>query len=523
MAQNHGAKGLALIRWIGLAMGLPALGAVIMLGGDAAVAIRHLDRIAFEREADALDRGVHLLGELHASEQMALTMWDDAFRNVVASRKPAWIKANFGRKAFAQPSLQQVLIVDPLGKAVFSSEFDSAPPADRAAAILTAVAPQMDRARALYSAAVAAGEGFGERQPGALTDGVYVSDVARIEGRPALITLSPFTPDIADVDVPEDPTLLLGIEFMGDAVLAKLSTMANLDKVSLVPASEALSVAAPSHGIRNAAGTTLAYATWSSAPPGTAVLHAAVPAIAASIALTAILTVVGAVLMRRLTRRLSDSEQAALYASRHDAATGLANRRCFMSVFERLLARSDKKESAGVVLLIDSDYFKTVNDTLGHAAGDAVLSAIAERLKGLSDRLSIAARLGGDEFAVVSLAIESRSGAPALMRSILEAIMRPVRFETHVINVSVSIGAAVFQSSKGGEIDDLLAKADMALYRAKRDGRGCARLYDPALDTGAMPELPSSRHPANDLSRVLASQLTPAKKAPQPMLETSAA
>jgi diguanylate cyclase (GGDEF)-like protein len=242
------------------------------------------------------------------------------------------------------------------------------------------------------------------------------------------------------------------------------------------------------------------HVTWSGSQPGTEILRAALPAIAASIALIALLTLLAAVTVRRLTRRLADSEQAALHASRHDAATGLANRGWFMSVFGRLLAPGGRETGSYAVLLIDCDYFKSVNDTLGHAAGDAVLGAIAERLKSLDSRLAIAARLGGDEFALISARLGASTDAASLVQGVEKALMRPVVFETHAIPVSVSIGAAVFEGATRQTIDELLAKADMALYRAKRDGRGCSRIYDPAFDTGATPEAPPVRTPANDRS-----------------------
>ena len=119
--------------------------------------------------------------------------------------------------------------------------------------------------------------------------------------------------------------------------------------------------------------------------------------------------------MRRLTRKLADSEQAALYASRHDWRRACQPRLVHdaSSTSCWLVAQRAERVSRAV-LLIDCDYFKSINDTLGHAAGDAVLRNLAERMKSLDrDRVAIAARLGGDEFALISAPLKAPADAAA--------------------------------------------------------------------------------------------------------------
>jgi diguanylate cyclase (GGDEF)-like protein len=216
------------------------------------------------------------------------------------------------------------------------------------------------------------------------------------------------------------------------------------------------------------------------------------------LALIALMTLLAAFAMRRMTRRLAESEHAAVYASRHDTATGLANRGWFMRVFSGLLTPAGGKAETRAVLLIDCDHFKSINDTLGHAAGDAVLAAIAARLEALRPQIAIAARLGGDEFAVVTAPLDRPEDAAAQVRDISDALTASVLYESYVIMVGVSVGAAVFETPSMLSIDTWLARADMALYRAKRDGRGCARVFDAELDASDLPLLPNTRRPAND-------------------------
>ncbi|HEX2843122.1 sensor domain-containing diguanylate cyclase [Hyphomicrobium sp.] len=484
MTSIQGSNGGALVRWIGLAIGLPALIAVVLLGKDTLMVIEKINEDALKRETAALERGMKMLGELHASQVLQQTLWDEAFRNIVVSKRQSWIQEYFGTDAISSNGMQQLIIVEPDGKASFSSKYNAAPPPDQVAGLLAAAAAPMERSRQLYRLARASGEGFDERMPGAMTDGIYVNDFITVDGHPAMITVSPITPDDEKHATPAEPTLVLGIQTMTEPLLDRLETLSHIDGLEHVTAEHEARTGEHVHEVRDANGNMVTRVTWDFSSPGYEILWAAMPAIALSLGLIAMMTTFAAVTVRRLTRKLSESEQAALYASRHDTATGLANRGWFMRVFAGLLGPVDGPNKTHAVLLIDCDYFKSVNDTLGHAAGDAVLVAISERLKALKERIAIAARLGGDEFALVTSPLARADEALSVVQEIEQALMRPVVFETHVIPVSVSIGAVTVETPSTLSIDAWLAKADMALYRAKRDGRGCSRLYDPAVDAG---------------------------------------
>ncbi|WP_439543841.1 diguanylate cyclase [Hyphomicrobium sp.] len=479
-------SGVKLARWIGLAMGLPALVAVVLLGKDAILVVNEINENALKREQAAVERGIKLLGELHASEMVSQTNWDAAFHNVVLNKRTEWIRKNFGSEALSPSGPQQIVIVDPSGRATFSSEFNAAPPPDKVAGLLAAAAVPMDRARKLYKDARVSGD-FDKRQDGAMTDGLYVNDFVKLDGQAALITVSPFTPDDEAIETPSEPTLLIGVQVMTPAVLDKLESLSHIDELNVVSPKHLDEAGENTHPVLDARGNVIAHLSWDFASPGHAILLAALPAIAVSLGLIVAMTLFAALTVRRLTRRLAESEQTALYASRHDAATGLANRGWFMSVFSNLLTSREQKQDTYAVLLIDCDHFKAINDTLGHAAGDAVLRAIADRLRALDGRLTIFSRLGGDEFAAVTRPLACTEDAAAVVHLVERTLMMPVLYGSKVLDVSVSIGAAVFEAPSPLSVDVWLAKADIALYRAKRDGRGCSRLFDPAQD-GDAPE-----------------------------------
>jgi diguanylate cyclase (GGDEF)-like protein len=175
------------------------------------------------------------------------------------------------------------------------------------------------------------------------------------------------------------------------------------------------------------------------------------------------------------------AEERIRHMARHDALTDLPNRLQFKEQFTEALKRVARRESVAV-LCLDLDRFKCVNDTLGHAVGDLLLKQVSRRLFECVRKTDFVARFGGDEFAMVQAGSEQPQGATAMARRIIEALSAPYEVESHQIIIGVSIGIAVAPSD-GADTDILLKNADMALYRAKNDGRGTFRFFEPAMDT----------------------------------------
>jgi diguanylate cyclase (GGDEF)-like protein/PAS domain S-box-containing protein len=168
------------------------------------------------------------------------------------------------------------------------------------------------------------------------------------------------------------------------------------------------------------------------------------------------------------------------HMARHDALTDLANRTLFREKTEAAIARV-RRRGAVAVLCLDLDHFKAVNDTLGHPAGDALLCAVTDRLRDCVRDIDTVARLGGDEFAILQLGIERPEEAGALARRVIEALSRPYDIEGQQVVIGASIGIAIYPGD-GCDSDQLLKHADLALYRAKGDGRGTFRFFEPEMD-----------------------------------------
>jgi diguanylate cyclase (GGDEF)-like protein len=168
------------------------------------------------------------------------------------------------------------------------------------------------------------------------------------------------------------------------------------------------------------------------------------------------------------------------HMAHHDALTGLPNRVRIREELGRALVQA-RQGGKLAVLCLDLDHFKAVNDTLGHPVGDALLQVVAERLQGCLREGDTVARLGGDEFAVVQNRIDTPEAPSILAERIIEALSAPYDLDGHQVVVGASVGIALAPGDSDGS-DELLKAADMALYRAKMDGRGTYRFFESEMD-----------------------------------------
>ena len=200
-----------------------------------------------------------------------------------------------------------------------------------------------------------------------------------------------------------------------------------------------------------------------------------------------------AALSRRLSERLEAARAAAETQALTDALSGLANRRAMDLEIERRLA--DPSEDFAL-LHIDLDLFKQVNDTLGHAAGDHVIATVGQILRDETRAADMAARTGGDEFLLLLAGPIDRDGLAALGARLIARLERPIPFDGDHCHISASIGAARSADyPQRPDIDGVLADTDLALYTAKRGGRGRIVLHgdDPPAPDGRRASDPARR------------------------------
>jgi diguanylate cyclase (GGDEF)-like protein/PAS domain S-box-containing protein len=172
------------------------------------------------------------------------------------------------------------------------------------------------------------------------------------------------------------------------------------------------------------------------------------------------------------------------FLAHHDTLTGLPNRALILDRLQFILAAARRRDTHVAILFIDLDNFKTVNDSLGHAAGDALLKVVADRIQGAVRRGDSVARLGGDEFLVVLSDLESEQGVVPVAEKLLASISQSMTLEGHIVAASPSIGISLFPRD-GATSDALIKNADAAMYLAKERGRSNYQFFNDSLSESA--------------------------------------
>jgi diguanylate cyclase (GGDEF)-like protein len=182
----------------------------------------------------------------------------------------------------------------------------------------------------------------------------------------------------------------------------------------------------------------------------------------------------------RTDEKLSRRDAELAFLATHDALTGLPNRTLILDRTEQMLARSRRDRTPAAALFIDLDNFKDINDTLGHAIGDELLKAVAARLGGVTRESDALGRLGGDEFVVISEELSLAAGPELVAERLIDALSHPFRIgpERTRVSVRASIGIAMAEKTSA---EELLRHADIAMYRAKWEGRNRYAVFESGM------------------------------------------
>jgi diguanylate cyclase (GGDEF)-like protein/PAS domain S-box-containing protein len=191
---------------------------------------------------------------------------------------------------------------------------------------------------------------------------------------------------------------------------------------------------------------------------------------------------------RDISERKTFEEQLAHQAF-HDPVTNLANRALFVERVRHAIGRARREDRRLGVMFLDIDDFKTINDSLGHGAGDAALIDVAKRLSNSIRSSDTAARFGGDEFVVLLEDLESTDIATEVAERVLEDLRKPLMVAGKELAVRGSIGISIMEGSSTIGADELIRDADAAMYIAKRDGKGSYRLFEPEMHAGVLARL----------------------------------
>jgi diguanylate cyclase (GGDEF)-like protein/PAS domain S-box-containing protein len=191
---------------------------------------------------------------------------------------------------------------------------------------------------------------------------------------------------------------------------------------------------------------------------------------------------------RDISERKAFEEQLAHQAF-HDPVTNLPNRALFVERVRHAIGRARREQRELGVIFLDIDDFKTINDSLGHGAGDAALIDVAKRLSNSIRSSDTAARFGGDEFVVLLEDLDGTQTAMEVAERILEDLRRPLMVAGKELVVRGSIGISILEANSGAGADELIRDADAAMYIAKRDGKGGYRMFEPEMHAGVLARL----------------------------------
>ncbi len=184
-------------------------------------------------------------------------------------------------------------------------------------------------------------------------------------------------------------------------------------------------------------------------------------------------------------RLLLDREATLVRQATHDPLTGLPNRTLFNDRLEHALHRQARVGGYVAVMVVDLDGFKNINDSFGHLAGDDLLIAVAERYRSHLRGFDTIARLGGDEFAILVEHLDGPDQANQVAQRVLDVLIEQVELPNHTVAIGASVGIAL-TDRPDTEPYQLLSSADIAMYRAKREGKGCYRVFEAAMHTAAL-------------------------------------
>ncbi len=453
---------------------VPTAGALLLLalmvGAVLHFATRGTDRVAAQRQERLAEVAMQTAVAGVRKDQEASTYWDDAVRRVheVPLDLP-WIDQNLGIWFYSYYKHDETYLLDAQQHPVYAMRNGRRADPRQFTGVSHPAMPLALQLRSKLWRGDLTPASSSEQTPG-------LSGIAMIRGRPAIVSVKPLLSETGDiVQAPGSEHLHVSVRYLDGNFLTDLAADYGIDAPQFALARSARA-AIP---LRTAQGAVIGYIEWRAFKPGHVVrLHMGA---ALLVALGLIGTVLAWLLNRNLRARLEleTSRAQAQHLAFHDALTGLPNRALFNDRADHALARARRGEQA-TLLLLDLDRFKHVNDTYGHQAGDALIREFGSRLSGLVREEDTIARLGGDEFAMLLPGMTGKD-VEALCERILAAVHLPFEVLGNQAFVGVSIGVVQAPAS-GTDRVDLLRKADIALYRAKAEGRDCHRLFDVSMD-----------------------------------------
>ncbi|MGH6664109.1 MAG: putative bifunctional diguanylate cyclase/phosphodiesterase [Pseudolabrys sp.] len=463
------------------------LSVVVPIGVIVAVAIvcivvavlssaQRADEVAIQQEKQLFARALSNFGNRVLREVKSVAVSEQAVQNIRVKFDPDWAKQHIGQWLQTYFDHNYVFIFDGSDKPVYEQTgLRAAEGAWVAQALpdLTSVLNYMHGRDPVLHGALRLTE------PSVTEDGPHAQAVVirSVMGQPAVIAAAA----VGEADTRDSMApIVMSVKFIDGDVLAGIDLqlrLSHLRKVDVQPVPQG----DLTYEIDGPQGSTIARFAWTPKQPGAEIVNSVIPFIAVALAGFAVLAAFVLRYMRRTAVAIAAGESRLRHLAMHDPLCGLPNRIFFGERLEAVIEEVRAGSSPAAVFYVDLDHFKDVNDTLGHPVGDELIRNVTLRLSQALRGDDLVARLGGDEFAVISSIGDDTPRMMMVAQRMIAAICAPYAINGQNIVIGASIGIAVIDN-KIGSSADVMRYADMALYRAKNEGRNRACIYDAAMD-----------------------------------------
>jgi len=449
--------------------------AIVCVVVAALSSARRADDVALDNERQLFTRALTNQGERVLREISAVATSEAAYRRMRVSFDSDWVQISVGLRLQSFFDHDFVFVTDPSDHFLYASLGRRSVDPNWFNSVQSELRPVLDVMR-------------GGTDPGdAITidaTGLGNHRAARLQsflGHPAIVAaVAVANSNEASTDVDANAPVILSVKFIDDDVLGEIASRLRLSNLHNV-ADRAADPGDYVFDLADRQGRSLARFAWTPKQPGAEILNSVTPFI--SIALGGFVLLAGLVLrhMRRTAATIAVGETRLRHLALHDPLCGLPNRIFFSERLEAMIEGVKDGAPPAAIFYIDLDHFKDVNDTLGHPIGDELIRSVTQRLTQSLRGDDLVARLGGDEFAVISSAGHDQATLETIGSRIIASLCAPYSINDQTIVIGASIGIAVINQHVGA-VSDVMRHADMALYRAKNEGRNRACIYDTAMD-----------------------------------------
>ncbi len=449
---------------------------LVIVGGFIFWTSSSSDEASISRQDTLITHSLNEQKSLIAKEQKTVVTWDKSLEAVQGELDLNWIETKLGTEMYEFFGHDRTFVLDANLKPVYAMTLGNTVSESSYEQVRPIIEPLAKRLREIS-------------WQGALSSFIYghndiipnIVDIVNIDGIPAIISLMPIANNKkVGGQAPGSEFLHISIEYLDSNIASELAELLLLNFPSFASASiekEGFS----SHTIYNNAGLPITYFSWKPSRTGVQMFKEAGPEIAIGLLLVILIISLLVLRLRRSTANLEAERAAAHHLAYHDKLTGLGNRAMFEKCLDEAIEKTIPQESELAMLILDLDMFKQVNDTLGHQAGDELICEVAKRLQPLVRNTDVITRLGGDEFAIIATNFTCIKDIKTMCKRMVKSIKEPFDLEAGQAFVGVSIGVSVSIDNYIDSSEELVRKADIALYEAKNGGRNQYKIFEDAM------------------------------------------